>query len=211
MRYGKAPEAVGQFDISPTEMMFWLYLPVSAPGHEPRIPKQLRPFHDLVNAALGHSRFFAAMKDTHYAYVTAKTLYCAEGCLGGRPGWHTDGFGTDDINYIWADRDPTEFCVQSDLEISDDDQQSMLDMEAQCIKAIQYTPKTLHRIDPFVVHRIPPKMPAGMRTFFRLSISRDRYNYLGNSVNHELDLGWEYVPREEARNTTSPSALKEGE
>ena len=39
-----------------------------------------------------------------YMYLTVKRQYQSKSKLFNRPGYHSDGFLTDDINYIWSDK-----------------------------------------------------------------------------------------------------------
>lgn len=199
--FGKPPSVVGQFDIDCTEMMFYLYLPVRVNGSS-SWPSRLLKYAPLYYAALKH----ANIPGDWNIYVTAKTLHCAAGCLGARPGWHTDGFGTDDLNYIWCDRSPTVFCVQDGLNIRNDEHASMLDMEEQCRVTRTYPAGTLLALDRYVIHRPEEIVMPGVRTFFRLSFSPDPYNFLGNSINPNLDLGVPYVERRAQRNITTSAA-----
>lgn len=64
-----------------------------------------------------------------------------------------------------------------------------------------YPDKHLLRLDNTVLHRSPTGFEAGMRTFVKVSLSRDRYNLKGNSVNHLLpETHWPLVDRQEVRN-----------
>jgi hypothetical protein len=100
-----------------------------------------------------------------YIYLTAKRLFVGPNCVGNRPGWHTDGFGTDDINYIWCDSLPTEFCVNQHFNLSDDHEASMRQMEDQAkpenIKT--YPVGSLLRLDSAVVHRCARPVTEGYR------------------------------------------------
>lgn len=203
MSFGSAPSVIGLYqDIDCNEMMFWLYVPIKTPNSDLTVPAQLQGFLPLLGAALSD---FGSLHD-QYVYLTAKTLWCETGCTGGRPGWHTDGFGTDDINYIWSDRDSTEFCIQDGLDISSDEYISLSDMDRQCRNVTTFADGTLFRIDQHVIHRVPDRMTAGKRSFFRVSISKDRYNFLGNSINHGLSERWSMVERSALRNPTRSAA-----
>jgi hypothetical protein len=200
MRVGNLPTDLGLIDISPKEMMFWMYCPIKLPGDRAAtIPENLKQFIDIILAArdtLGLIRWKRA-----YVYITAKTLWVDGDYIGNRPGWHIDGFGTDDINYIWSDRAPTEF-IGGEFEVSEDCAQSMKDMEALAASAdvITYPDKHLLRLDNTMIHRSPVKFESGMRTFVKISISKNIYNLEGNSVNHALGDFIKYQPRNVDRN-----------
>jgi hypothetical protein len=204
---GNAPKDLGFIDLSPTEMMFWLYTPISTPGMEKGyvLPPTLRQFEQIVR----HARYSdpVAFRDG-FVYLTAKTLWVEGNYIGNRPGWHCDGFGTNDLNFIWADRAPTEF-VEGAFRVSADCDRSMQQMEqigrmASSLRTVTtYPDKHLLRLDRSVMHRSPANFAPGMRTFVKVSISKDRYDLEGNSINHLLaDLG-PRVPRRASRNHPS--------
>lgn len=191
--YGTEPEIIGEFDLDCREMMFYMYLPIKMPFTDFRIPERLRIFKPLIDAIRAN--------ETDYIYLTAKHLFVTPENMGNRHGWHSDGFGTDDVNYIWTDKFPTEFCVQ-DFNLSTDCELSMMQMEFQADKKnIQvYKPKTLLRLDQFQIHRVPLIKESGLRTFVKISISEQKYNLVGNSHNFLFDYDWEMKERECSRN-----------
>jgi hypothetical protein len=199
---GTAPVRIGRIAVKASEMMFVQYMPIHLPERGTRVPPHLMCFEPLIAVALRERR------PDQYVYLTAKHLYVTPGNVGNRPGWHTDGFGTDDINYIWCDRVPTEFCVQP-FELSDDCDESMAQMEAQArYENIRtYGENMLLRLDSAVVHRPPVLVePNGYRTFVKVSISRDLYNLEGNAHNYLFDYDWPMVPRDVKRNHPSKEA-----
>lgn len=198
-KYGQEPVVVGQLELVPEEMCFVQYLPIAFPTEQfsgVRIPANLEWCRPLVNLCL---------EDTHdkYVYLTVKHLYVTPNNMGNRPGWHSDGFGTEDINYIWCDKYPTEFCIQ-EFDITEDCDLSLHEMESQTkdenIKT--YGENTLLRLDKYNVHRTPV-VGEGYRTFVKISVSKDRYNLVGNAHNYLFDYDWEMVVRSETRNHTS--------
>jgi hypothetical protein len=208
---GAPPKDLGLIDLSPSEMMFWMYLPISVPGSIAHyIPDNLRHFMPIVSEVRWDDpeRF----KDS-YVYLTAKTLWVEGGYIGNRPGWHIDGYGTDDLNYIWSDRAPTVFLTQQNRwMLSNDCDESLRQMAkigryAEAFDHVglrTYPDKHLMRLDATVLHRSPTSFEAGMRTFVKVSLSRDQYNLKGNSVNHLLPTThWPLVERQEVRNNPS--------
>lgn len=202
MIYGAAPDIVGEICIPDCELTFTLYMPVRLAGEDlVSVPRYLDGYQALVDAALEYE---GARANGRYVYLTVKRLWVEPGCVGGRPGWHTDGFGTDDVNYIWADADPTEFCIQP-FTLSDDHEVSMRQMEeqARAENIVAYNPIDLIRVDARHVHRCPVNPKPGYRTFARVSISRDRYDMIGNAHNYGLDYNWIMHPRGFVRNDVS--------
>lgn len=191
MLYGNLPKDLGPISLQPTEMMFWMYLPISLRGdHTFYIPPTLDQFIPIIREARwdDHERFVDS-----YVYLTAKTLWVEGSYIGNRPGWHSDGFGTEDVNYIWSDRAPTEFLQADPRPLSDDCAYSMIQMKDMAdfplrfnSKIVTFPDQHLLRLDPSVIHRSPVNFEPGMRTFVKVSMSQDRYDLIGNSINHAL-------------------------
>lgn len=196
MRVGSLPEDMGLIDLSPKEMMFWMYCPIKLPYEQIHLPDNLKQFTPIVERVLEKEYV-----GSYYMYITAKTLWVSGDYIGNRPGWHIDGFGSEDINYIWCDRAPTEF-IHGDFGISDDCEQSMKDMEALAEKneSVFFPDKHLLRLDNTVIHRSPVMFAPGMRTFIKISLSKNVYNLEGNSINHALGDFIKYQPRGVDRN-----------
>lgn len=193
MIYGAAPKVLGEFDLSASEMCFVQYLPILLPRGVMRIPQSL----EWVSPLLDH----VVISEDDYVYLTVKHIYVTGTDCGNRPGWHSDGFGTDDVNYIWCDRAPTEFAVQP-FALSADCVLSLQEMEDQFIEGteITYPAKTLLVLNSGVIHRVTTKCTAGYRTFVKISVSKQRYNLQGNAHNYLLDYCWEMVERSVERN-----------
>lgn len=198
MIYGALPDDLGLIDISPTEMMFWLYCPISTPRECTTLPENLVQFRPIIDRV---KRDDVERYCSSYVYLTAKTLWVSGDYIGNRPGWHSDGFGTDDVNYIWYDHAPTEF-YEGRFRLPDDCDDSMAIMEklAHGRPIITHPAKHLLKLTPAVIHRSPVGFPTGMRTFVKVSISSERYNLEGNSVNHLLTERWPLLPRVAERN-----------
>lgn len=198
MIYGALPDDLGLVDLSPVEMMFWLYCPISTPSEATTLPDNLVQFRPIID------RVIADDPDRYcdsYVYLTAKTLWVSGDYIGNRPGWHSDGFGTDDVNYIWYDRVPTEF-IKASFTLPADCADAMAEMAFEASMAAPYSfpDKHLLRLTPAVIHRSPVGFEAGLRTFVKVSISSERYNLEGNSVNHLLTERWPLLPRFAERN-----------
>lgn len=178
------------------EMCFYQYLPIKMAGalESFHIPKNL----DWIRPFIQHLEF---CPHTDFIYVSAKHLFVTPDNMGNRPGWHSDGFGSDDVNYIWVDRFPTEFALQHFNLTTEDHAESLKQIAEQvredaiCV----YSSNCLLRLDRWNIHR-PPVMGTGFRTFLKFSISKNKYNLQGNSHNYLIDYDWEMVPRAEVRN-----------
>lgn len=207
MKFGKRPAELGCFHVPVQEMLFYQYLPIKlarpdSDNYHVHCEKRLECFGQLIGAiccdfigTFGLDRYMDS-----YIYLTARHQYQTEGCLFNRPGWHADGFGTNDINYVWSNLNSTEFSNGPFSEISEDHNISMEQFELQALDPYTFPNGMLLRLDASVVHRVAPRQPVGMRAFLKVSFSKDRYNLLGNSVNHELDYKWEMKERSVERN-----------
>jgi hypothetical protein len=182
--------------------MCYLYLPIKLPGQkdwhsflEPR----LMPFAPLIEAC---EAFEGRSLEKFYLFLTVKHLFVSPGNVGNRPGWHTDSFGGEDINFIWTNKFPTLFSKSNFVDISDDHTVSMKQFDEQARPEDDYSfpVNSLLRLDPFVVHGTPKTVTPGMRTFFKLSIGLNPYNLKGNSKNPLLPTTWKMFEREEVRN-----------
>ena len=208
---GNLPTDLGLIDINPIEMMFWLYCPIKvAKSHSVQLPQNLMQYEPIIDMCF---RDIKATKSwinefqnewyDSYVYLTAKTLFVSDGYIGNRPGWHCDGFGTDDINYIWYDSAPTDFLkCRSTFNVTDDCGDSIVSMEASAElgEYVQYPDKHLLKLDPTVIHRSPVDFNPGVRTFVKVSVSKDVYNLEGNSINHNLPIETKFLPRGVERN-----------
>ena len=201
MSYGKAPELIGNYPLGGWhEYMHYMYLPVIMPERPGlRMPERLSFAADMVQAAIDHE----APSAFTYAYVTARRGYATPGNPLNRPGWHGDGFGTDDINYVWTDRYPTMFAIQDFTGISENHSESMDQFEQQIspFNIHVYDDRDLLRLDQYVIHSAPDiPAPGGERSFFKISFSNNRYNLAGNSHNYLFDYKWDMHPRAKTRN-----------
>lgn len=215
-RYGLPPELFRR-DFRPDwhEYMHYLYLPVVMPGSERiRLPQNLEFIRHEVEAVCLDEMVGdpTLVGDPLYVYVTARRGYATPGNPLNRPGWHADGFGTDDINYLWSDRWPTRFAIGEFKDISEDHVRSAEQFEGQIVSASYSAvvpelrieagePNAIYRLDPSVVHATPIiDPPGGDRSFFKISVSPSRYNLLGNSHNYLFDYEWHMYSRSEIRN-----------
>lgn len=201
--YGKLPKQLGQHEVECNEMMLYQYLPVKQPGsHLPVYEDRLKCYDSLIGliscdyiGAYGLDNFVNS-----YMYITAKYMYQSPGCSFNRPGWHSDGFMTHDINYIWSDKDSTVF-NDSKFCLTMDDELSLKQMAAQALpnRNITYPVNTLLRLDQYNIHRVG-ETTQGMRNFLKASFSKDKYDLIGNSHNYLLEYNWEMKPRKDKRN-----------
>lgn len=203
--YGNLPEDLGlvEIDTSEEEMCFVQYLPVILPLQEnlsPVVPDNLKWCESLIGKA-AIKEYLIEGNAWRYVYITVKRLYGS----GNREGWHCDGFGTEDINYIWYDNHPTEF-YPFDMTLPHCHEESMNKMEKEIddrCTMITYPCKHLLRMDQSSIHRVNKESFTGLRTFVKISFSNEKYNLKGNAHNYLLDYKWEMVERDSLRNHPS--------
>lgn len=199
MIYGKLPEYIGRFDFDLPEMMYYLYLPVKMEGSDSiRVPHALECCLPLVFTALAEAPF-----PYSYAYLSARKGWATPDNPLNRPGWHCDGFGTDDLNYVWWTGPSTRFANQSFEGIVSDHNRSQVQFNEQIIpeNIVSYSEKGLYRLDPSVVHATPVVLPPGcMRQYVKVSLSMHQYNLENNSHNWLFDYKWPMHSRELLRN-----------
>lgn len=187
----RLPKAVSHRHLYPEGYCYHVYMPFCSDGKTFHLPESLEWVEPILNdIEVGD------MENFKYAYLTVKHMY-VDGYQN-RPGWHIDGFGSDDINYIWCNTNPTQVAVQ-DFMLSRDHEQSLKQME-ELGPADGYDPgcdgwvetlscNILYRLDTSVVHRCAPVRMPTLRTFVKISLSNDIYNLEGNATNPLLSLG----------------------
>ena len=205
--YGAAPTDLGYVDLSPSEMMVYLYLPIHMPGRDLdiRIPRNIEYLRPMIDMAVVNARSTLDLAH-HYIYATVKTLFVTGSFSGNRPGLHADGYASGgDLNYLWYNMNPTQFAVQDFHDIPTGDFESMEEMERQLKpeRLVEYPYGHLLRLDESNLHRVNPLIEEGMRTFVKLSFSRHRFNLAGNSHNYLFDYEWEMHGRGVTRNLDS--------
>jgi len=204
MKYGDLPRNLGLFEVPCHEMMFVQYLPIKLANQTcPTYDKQFDCFNQIIGAAVGNfiDTFGSDVWDESYVYLTAKHMYQVPNSSFNRHGYHSDGFMTSDINYIWSDKFPTIFNTTK-FNLSLDDRISIGEMEEQAVKEneITYADKSLVRLNQYNIHKVGDNSTGGLRTFIKLSFSKDKYDLIGNAHNHLLDYNWEMKERSIERN-----------
>ncbi len=204
MRYGELPKELGIFAVECKEMMFYQYLPIKLPNQtKPIYEERLGCFDSLIGAICCDyiGEFGLDNYVNSYVYLTAKYLYQMPNCSFNREGWHSDGFLTNDINYIWCNKYPTIF-NKSNFNLSLDDDLSIKEMESQALSEnnIVYKENQLLRLNQFNIHKVAPITKSSLRCFLKISLSKDKYDLIGNSHNYLLNYQWDMKERKENRN-----------
>lgn len=146
--YGKLPKDLGVIElINCHEMMFYQYYPLKFPGNylyalEPR----LQGFTSLIEKVKEDLTLDEWIDN--YAYLTAKRVWVSGENSGNRPGYHSDGFMTSDINYVWCDAAPTIFNTSAFI-LTPDDKISLEEMKVQAsaLNEVVYPLRSLLKLD----------------------------------------------------------------
>lgn len=203
-KYGDLPKSLGIHHIDCREMMFYQYLPIKmAGGIYTKVEPRLQCFMPLIKACYADlEKNYSQAFTFGFVYLTVKHQYQAPGTSFNRFGWHSDGFMTDDLNYIWCDINPTVFNY-SNFKLSQDHVKSLDEMADQAMpwNTHSFADCELLRLDQYNIHKVKDiGAQAGMRTFFKLSVSKEQYNLVGNSHNYLFDYKWPLVERDIDRN-----------
>jgi hypothetical protein len=208
-KYGELQKVIAKIEITFSEMMFYQYLPIKLVDNtDIRVEKRLQFLESIIGTACcdfigayGLNRFVNS-----YVYLTVKHQYVSPSFHFNRLGWHSDGFMTEDINYIWSDKIPTVFNTSPFL-LPMDDVQSIICMESQALPKndVTFEDCTLLRLNEFNIHRVGDVKGVCLRSFIKISFSKDVYDLKGNSINYELNYNWDY--RERGGNRNIPQKL----
>lgn len=199
--YGKPPILVYEFPLVwLPEVMYYLYLPVAMGGMKDiRLPPALETCRPLVEAAVH------MVGDRRYVYLSARKGWATPDSPLNRPGWHCDGFGTKDLNFVWWHGPGTRFAIQKFGDISTDHKESQAQFEQQVKPNKILTPPEhgLFLLDHEVVHSTPIiAAPGCMRQYIKVSLSDHRYDLENNSHNWMFNYNWPMHERESVRNDT---------
>lgn len=206
--YGAPPQNLGDFSyISLDEVMYYLYLPIkwNFGTLGIRMPNNLHCLRPLVTKALLHANSIGVDTTSHFVYISARKGWATPDNPLNRSGWHCDGFGTEDLNYLWWKGPGTRFALQHFNNISKDHIESQKQFQAQLNAefVIDDLPQqNLYAVNPFVVHSTPILKEACVRQYVKISISKHRYNLYNNSHNCLFNYKWDMIDRETIRNDT---------
>ena len=188
-------------------MCFVQYMPIKRPFGFVAIPENLCWTKPVVETICSVDEYNYRLERS-YIYLTVKHLYVERGSLGSRPGWHIDGFLSDDQNFVWCDKNPTEYVPSLDsYTFSQDHEKALHEMKLADIMTIHEIPVNAVVDLERTVHRTKEDIEPGLRTFIKVSVSEHKYNLQGNAHNYLIPHGWKMYPREKARN--HPYVLEE--
>lgn len=214
MTYGREPERVGNIAADLREVMYYLYLPVKmAYGVEVKLPPNLEPCRRHLINAWAWAEHRGLVGEQHYMYLSARKGWATPDNPLNRPGWHCDGFGTNDLNFVWWKGPGTRFLTGDVGKVPDDHKASLEHFEAEAeeykknlrpnTRIVDDLPEQwLYAIDPQIVHATPEIKAPCWRQYVKVSISLHKYNLENNSHNFLFDYDWPMFGREEVRNDT---------
>lgn len=204
--YGKLPVYLGSFGFDLQEVMYYLYLPIRM-GADIRMPENLHVCRGLVDACVAYANDLNLIYE--YVYISARKGWATPDNPLNRPGWHCDGFGTDDINFVWWVGPGTRFAHQNFEGIVSDHNRSLtqFDEQVDLNRVHTYPQRGLYAIDPSVVHATPVLATACMRQYVKVSMSNQRYNLENNSHNYLFNYQWPLHSREALRNDPHKAQL----
>lgn len=208
--YGAEPVVIGKFTPVVDEMFFYQDMPIIFPGNFwTKLPERLEFMRPMVMACILDANQTCVFDSKRYMYVSAKRLYVNPGTNFNRIGWHVDGFGTEDVNYVWCDSVPTEYYTGRFDNVSDDHLESMVQFSdyAKIAEIKKMGVNTIYRIDNVIHTTAAHTGSPVIRTFLKVSISKNQYNLKGNSHNYLFDYEWEMKDRAAVRNDPHKSAV----
>lgn len=195
------------FDVDELEYCSIVYMCIKQAGNsEYQVPEHLR---SLVDELLG--KVYALKPSlyeddwTKYCYLTVKRQYIQPHSVPNRYGWHIDGFKSDQDNFIWCDRIPTEVSV-GQFDLTDDHEISLEEMQKQAQAERHFCHSlhthTLYLLDQECVHNVTMNKlnKAVLRTFIKITFSKELFNCFGNAWNYKLPHIKPTTPRKEIRN-----------
>lgn len=204
--FGKLPIFVRRHAINLPEVMYYLYLPVRMDGSDVRLPGALEVCRPLIEDSLEFTRsIYRDKPDYRYVYLSARKGWATPDNPLNRPGWHCDGFGTNDLNFVWWHGPGTRFALQAFKGIVSDHNRSMEQFGEQVRpdNVVTYGEHGLYALDSSVVHSTPIIPPPGcMRQYIKVSLSDHPYNLENNSHNYLFNYNWPMYSRAASRNDT---------
>ena len=189
---GGNPKMIKTIKLDPQEYCNILYLPIYIEWQGFKIPKRVMPYLPIIKEI---------PVEYNYMYITIKHQYVEAQGYGNRPGWHVDGFLSNNKEYVWCSREPTEYISISEYEEVAEHETALENFNrlgtARRIQSLH--PETLYFLGK-TIHRTPKIIEGGVRTFVKISCSNEKFNLKGNAVNELLKYKWKYYDREITRN-----------
>lgn len=188
------------------QMLFEQYQLIKTKGEikdSLKLPVEHSHLLSLVLSAMDDFRRVYGGIEEHYTYLTVKRGYHSNLNPQNREGWHIDGYRTEDVNYILCDSHPTEYIdMKPPKSLEHGLCLEYLEKHSSQYQVKELEPFQLYDIGR-VVHRVSRKDFDGVRTFIKISFSKNPYSHLGNKINNEFIKeyrSWNWQERKKERN-----------
>ena len=207
------PPDLGRPDMNTEEMagLRALRCPINPAGsNEVVLPSEFAPLLPMVRHVFETEAHINPNFAAWWCHLSFERTEVTAGTTQRVPGWHLDGFQgvrvprhAAEHSYLWADRDPTEWCLQplflSHLDSARHNIFDEIARQARESNAFAGLAGHVHLIDPYVVHRSPVLYELGWRSFVRITFTKTELEDPANTVNLSLLGVGNYPPRIEAR------------
>ena len=198
-----------EYDVESLEFCNVVYMCIKQAGiSEYSIPDNLKELVDSVISDIYTLSPELYDNDwTKYCYMTIKKMYVQPNSFGNREGFHIDGFLSDQENFIWSDCEgtPTEVSIGK-FELSKSHETSLTEMMVQASYNFTEQLKSfnLYDMNQSIVHRPTKNLnnEAILRTFIKVTYSKELFNCVGNAWNYKLPHIKPNVKRNQSRNHT---------
>lgn len=198
-----------EYDVESLEFCNVVYMCIKQAGiSEYSIPDNLKELVDSVISDIYTLSPELYDNDwTKYCYLTIKKMYVQPNSFGNREGFHIDGFLSDQENFIWSDCEatPTEVSIGK-FELSNNHETSLTEMMVQASYNFTEQLKSfnLYDMNQSIVHRPTKNLnnEAILRTFIKVTYSKELFNCVGNAWNYKLPHIKPSVARNQNRNHT---------
>ncbi len=180
------------------EDVYVLRLPIKRPGGRFAIPQALQALEGLLALCEATHRANDPFHADKFCYLTVR---CGNRITSDTT-WHVDGFQAGirqdlksaEVNYIWADKDPTEF-FEGDLDwegVDPTKHNVHVHMDAQINaqpspgRTMRVEPNTVYAMNPYMPHRKPAS--EGFRRFVRITFCQTEIQDDTCSINPGLPM-----------------------
>lgn len=185
-----------------------LDMPIKIPGSEIKIPSDLKSVSimHVIGKCYDYEKSINPNIDDYYIYLTIHHSEVKKGESQRRLGAHIDGMQGERYkdklpvchSYLVSNIIPTRFfnhkfptnlCEKTQNWFYEFDK--LKDYNFSCLSK----PYEINMMTAYNVHESTVSEEEGVRTFIRLEFSLKKFDRIGNTINEELNLDWNYVDR----------------
>lgn len=198
-------------DTSSMEGLRVLRCPIKRRGSDAvMLPSELAPLAPLVRHVLELEAQVNPDFPSFWCHLSFERTRVGAGETQRVPGWHVDGFQgvraprhRIEHSYLWADRQPTEYCLQpfflSHLDPGRHNVFAEMVAQAREVNAYAGLEGHAYLVDPYLVHRSPAVAENCWRSFVRITVAETELEDPTNTANLSLGVPQNYPARSEAR------------